>query len=424
MDFILIGMNHNTAPVEVREKVVFSEPQVKEALKVIKKDGILSEGMIVSTCNRTEFYGVCPENNNPERYIRVFLDKFKGVNWFSNNEYSYTYKCEDVVRHLFKVTTGLDSMIVGETQIFGQIKTAYNLSCKFKTNSIFLNKLLHWSFRVGKRVRSETQIGMGAVSVSLAAVELAQKIFKDLSQRKAFLIGAGETGELSAKHLKEKGMGKFFITNRTFSKAEGIASKLGGEAVPFEMIGEILPLIDIVISATGSSEYIVDYEMMKKCMHTRDNKPVFIIDIAVPRDFSPKIREIENVFLHDIDDLDVIVDKNITMRKAEIPKAEKIIKEEVKNFTDWYKSLEVTPVIKMLREKFEVIRKSEFERHKKKFSKEDWEQLDLFTKHFINRLLHYLISKMKTSNEDPYISLQMIDAINEIFELHKKKKGK
>jgi len=218
-------------------------------------------------------------------------------------------------------------------------------------------------------------------------------------------------------------MDKFFITNRTFSKAEGIASKLGGEAVPFEMIGKILPSVDIVISATGSSEYIVDYKMMKQCMHTRDNKPVFIIDIAVPRDFSPKIRDIENVFLHDIDDLNVIVDKNITKRKAEIPKAEKIIKEEVKNFTDWYKSLEVTPIIKMLREKFEIIRKSEFEQHKKKFSKEDWEQLDLFTKHIIKRLLHCPISKMKTFNEDPYISLQMIDAINELFELHKKKKG-
>jgi len=423
MDFILIGMNHNTAPVEVREKVVFSEPQVKEALKVIKKDGILSEGMIVSTCNRTEFYGVSIKNNNPEKYIRLFLDKFKGVNWFSSSEYSYIYKGEDVVRHLFNVTTGLDSMVVGETQIFGQIKNAYSLSCKFKTNDIFLNKLLHWSFRVGKRVRNETRIGMGAVSVSLAAVELAQKIFKDFSRRKAFLIGAGETGELSAKHLKEKGMDKFFITNRTFSKAEGIASKLGGEAVPFEMIGKILPSVDIVISATGSSEYIVDYKMMKQCMHTRDNKPVFIIDIAVPRDFSPKIRDIENVFLHDIDDLNVIVDKNITKRKAEIPKAEKIIKEEVKNFTDWYKSLEVTPIIKMLREKFEIIRKSEFEQHKKKFSKEDWEQLDLFTKHIIKRLLHYPISKMKTFNEDPYISLQMIDAINELFELHKKKKG-
>ena len=422
MDFIVIGINHITAPIEIREKVVFSDDEVQEVLGILKNNGILSEGMIVSTCNRTELYGVSFKDNNIEEYIRNFLNEFKGVDYFTREDYFYVYKEQNVVRHLFRVTGGLDSMVVGEPQIFGQIKDAYSLSCKCKANNIFINKLLHWSFRVGKRIRSETNIGIGAVSVSLAAVELAQKIFKDLNNRKVFLIGAGETGVLSAKHLKEKVIGELFITNRTFSKAERLALDLDGKAVPFEMIEKVIPLVDVVISTTGSQEIIVDYEKMKKCMHIRGQKPIFIIDIAVPRDFSPEIAKIENVFLHNIDDLRIIVDKNVERRKSEIPKAEKIVEEEVKSFHEWYKSLEIIPTIKMLKERFENIRRSEFEEHKKKFTREDWEQLNIFTKHFVNTLLHKPISKIKTFNEDPYAVFRIIDAINEIFDIGKTKK--
>ena len=420
MDFILVGMNHNTAPVEVRESVVFNEEDIEKALNIIKKDNLLTEGMIVSTCNRTEFIGANGQNNGVEKYVRSFLNDFKGVDYFTDNKYSYAYKGEDVVRHLFRVISGLDSMIVGETQIFGQIKNAYGLSYEFKANSILMNKLLHWAFKVGKRVRSQTEIGVGAVSVSLAAVELAQKIFKDLSLRKAFLIGAGETGELAAKHLKKKGIGEFFITNRTFLKAESVAGNLGGEAFPFEMIEEILPKVDIVISSTGSSGNIIDNESMKKCMNLKGNNPVFIIDIAVPRDFPKEISEIENVFLHDIDDLRVIVDKNLKKRKAEIPKAEKIIEEEIKNFSEWYKSIEFTPVIKLLFDKFEDIRRYEFSHHKKKFLKEDWKQLDLFTRHFINTLLHEPISRIKSYTDNKQMGFLMLDVIKELFDLDKK----
>jgi len=284
-----------------------------------------------------------------------------------------------------------------------------------------MNKLLHWSFRVGKKARNQTDIGIGAVSVSLAAVELAQKIFKDLTQRKALLIGAGETGELTAKHLKEKDIGELFITNRTFAKAANIAENLGGEAFPFEMLDETIHKVDMVISATGSSENILTYEKMKRCMNLRNNKPIFIIDIAVPRDFPKEIGEIENVFLHDIDDLNIIVDKNIKKREAEIPKVEGIIEEEVKYFVEWYKSLEFTPVIKSLLDKLENIRRDEFAHHKKKFHKEDWEQLDLFTKHFINILLHDSINKLKSYADDKQMRFLILEVINELFGLDKNK---
>lgn len=421
MDLIVIGMNHTTASVEIRERAAFSEEQAGQVLALIKKENVLFESMILSTCNRTEMYGVSSPEKNPEEYMLDLLNKTKSVDYFNESQYYYVYKGIDAVNHLFRVVSGLDSMVVGETQIFGQVKDAYKISCKSETVDIYLNKLLHRAFRAGKRVRTETSVGMGAVSVSLAACELAKKIFTELNKRKALLIGAGETGELSAKHLIEKGIGEFYITNRTYEKTEEVSWKLGGIAVPFDEYEDIIKIVDIIISTTGSPEPLVDYDKIKRCMNTRNNKPLFIIDIAVPRDFSPEIKEIENVFLHDIDDLKVIVDKNVEKRKSEIPKAEKIIKNETDSFMEWYDSLAAAPTIQMLLERFENIRKSELEHHRKKFVKKDWEQLEMFTKHFIQSLLHNPISKLKETNESAHSKLRILEAIIEVFDLQKDK---
>ena len=421
MDLIVIGMNHTTAPVEIRERAAFSEEQAGQALALIKKDNVLFESMILSTCNRTEVYGVSSPEKNPEEYVLDLLNKTKDVDYFNDSRYYYVYRGFDAVSHLFRVVSGLDSMVVGETQIFGQVKDAYKMSFESETTDIYLNKLLHWSFRAGKRVRTETLVGTGAVSVSLAACELASKIFTELNNRKALLIGAGETGELSAKHLIEKGIGEFYITNRTYEKTEEVAWKLGGIAVPFDEYEDIIKIVDIIISTTGSPEPLVDYDKIKRCMNARNNKPVFIIDIAVPRDFSTEIKEIENVFLHDIDDLKVIVDKNVEKRKSEIPKAEKIIKSEADSFIEWNDSLAAAPTIKMLFERFENIRKSELEHHKKKFVKKDWEQLEMFTRHFVQSLLHNPVNKLKETNKNVHSKLRILEAIREVFDLQKEK---
>lgn len=424
MDLIVVGMNHLTAPVEVREKVAFSDEQAKRVLTLIKSEGVLYESMILSTCNRTEVYGIASPEKSPEDYIRNLINKVKQVDYFSIQDYYYVYSGKDAVAHLFRVISGLDSMVVGETQIIGQVKNAYTISCKAKTNDIFINKLLHNAFRVSKRVRNETSIGEGAVSVSLAACELAQKIFTELGNRKALLIGAGETGELAARHLVEKGINSLFITNRTFEKAEEIAEKTGGKAVRFEKYIDTMKEVDIIISSTSSEKTLVDYDTMKHAMDARGNKPLFIIDIAVPRDFPQEIGEIENVFLHDIDDLVVIMEKNIRKRESEVPKTEKIIGVEVDNFIEWYNSLEAAPTIKLLLEKFEDIRKSELEHHRKKFVKKDWDELEMFTRHFIKTLLHNPIEKLKEDNDNNYSRFHILEIIREIFDLDKKDASK
>ncbi|MCP2520115.1 glutamyl-tRNA reductase [SCandidatus Aminicenantes bacterium Aminicenantia_JdfR_composite] len=418
MDLIVTGVNHKTAPIEFREKISFSRSEILNALKEIKKENSLKESLILSTCNRTEIYGCVNTNEvNGEEYIKNFIRKFKKIDTSTNNQYFYTLNSEEAVRHLFKVASGLDSMIVGESQILGQVKEAYALSCEAKANGIILNKLLHWTFRVGKRARTETEIGIGAVSVSSAATELAQKIFKDLSKRSALLIGAGETGELTAQHLKEKEIGELYITNRTFKKAEVLARKLKAKAIPFENMEEIFKRVDVIISSTSSKEYLITADYMKKIMNFRNYQPLFIIDISVPRDFDPKINKIYNVFLHCIDDLQKIVDKNLEKRKGEIPKVLAIIEEEVKKFFQWYRSLKVTPIIKGLQRKIEEIRISELKKNRKYFKEEDWKNLELLTKSMMNKLFHITMIKIKEFNEDSQMGLLRLDTVREIFGL-------
>ncbi|MFQ6082864.1 MAG: glutamyl-tRNA reductase [Candidatus Aminicenantia bacterium] len=418
MDLIVTGLNHKTAPIEFREKISFSQSEILNALKEIKKEKNLKESLILSTCNRTEFYvWVNTDKINGEKYIKNFISNFKKINIPTNNQYFYTFKSEDTVRHLFKVASGLDSMIVGESQILRQVKEAYTLSCEAKANGIILNKLLHWTFRVGKKARAETEIGIGAVSVSSAVTELAQKIFKDLTKHSALLIGAGETGELTAQHLKEKEIGELYITNRTFKRAEVLAEKLNAKAAPFKNMEEIFKKVDVIVSSTSSQEYIITADYMKKIMNLRNHRPLFIIDISVPRDFDPKINKIYNVFLHYIDDLQKIVDKNLEKRKSEIPKVLTIIEEEIEKFFQWYRSLKITPIIKSLQKKIEDIRISELKKNKKYFKEEDWGNLDLLTKSMMNKLLHVTLIKIKEFNEDSQMGLLRLDTVREIFNL-------
>ncbi len=422
MGLLVVGLNHTTASVAVREKLSFSSLETSTLLKELVKKPMVQEALLLSTCNRTELYAFI--NGDPERgekFILDFMLNFKGVSFPTKRDYFYSFHNIDTVHHLFRVAAGLDSMIVGENQILRQIKSAFNICCETGSNGIILNRLFHLAFKVGKRARTETNIGMGSVSVSSTAVELAKEIFADLSSRSVLLIGAGETGELTALCMKKRGIHNFFISNRTFSKAENLATLLQAKAVTLSAIAEVLAKVDIVISSTSSRDYIINYDLIKKIMSKRNNKPLFIIDISVPRNFDPEIGSINNVFLYSIDDLQNVIDKNIEKRNAEVEKVQQIIEEEVNNFQHWKNSLRVTTTIKALQEKVENIRIKVVNANKKRFRKEDWENIDLLTKSIVKKIIRLPLLKIKEYNEDSLFGTIHLDTVREIFQLEENK---
>lgn len=398
MNLHCIGMNHRTAPIDVRERLWFSEKESRVALAELKAN-LLRECVLLSTCNRTELYGVAASESLDGNVLKEYLIQFKKAEDVTSRDHFYRFIDSSAANHLFKVASGIDSMVVGDIQILGQIKDAFNLAVESGTAGLFTNRLFQTAFRVGKRSKSETEISEGAVSISYAAVELANKIFADLSKKNALLIGVGKTGELTAKHLLSKNIGQLFVANRTRSKTEELVQKLGGVVIDFERILQELKHVDIVITSTGSPTYILRAEELRDVMRERSNEPMFIIDIAVPRDVDPAANKIENVFLHDIDALNLIVDKNLGKRKAEIPKVEKIILEELTVFYQWYHSLKVSPTIQELQEMFEEIRREEVEKHKHRFAPDERESIDILTKRIINKILHTPIINLKDGEE-------------------------
>lgn len=421
MELLAVGLNHKTAPIEVREKLYFSPSEIQDSLIDFKKNNLSSESLILSTCNRTEFYIVSNSKTDELfNYISNFILAKKGVNYSDYERCLYIYDFENSVRHIYEVASGIDSMAIGEHQILNQIKQAYMLSSNAKTSGIILHKLINKALWVGKRVRNETEISSGATSISGIAVELAKKIFTDVSLKSTLLIGSGETAELTAQILKDEGVKNLFITNRTFSNAESLAKKFSAVAIPFEDLQNALSKVDIVISATSSSEPILRFEQMKKVMNLRHHKPIFIVDIAVPRDFEPEISKIYNVFLYSIDDLKVIAEKNLAKRAQEIPKVKSIIDDEVRKFMLWVGELKITPLIQKLIEKIENIRNAEVQKIKRDFSSEDFTKIDILTKNIINKILHEPITKLKELNEESEISLLQIELFKNIFTINEK----
>lgn len=421
MDLIVVGLNHRTAPLEVREQVAFSEPEIHELLSRMRTDHTLAEALVLSTCNRTEFYGLSADNGAAELYIRDLIVSSKRINLAAHPGYAYTLLDRESVRHLFRVAAGLDSMILGESQILGQVKQAHRIALQTGACGVVLNRLLDAAVSVGKRVRTETRLGGGAVSVASAAAELAGKIFEDLSARSVLLVGVGEMGELTARHMMERGVSRLTIANRTFSKAEALAKELRGTAVPLDRLGSAMAAADIVISSTGSAEPIVSVEFMKTVSAKRSSRAIYIIDIALPRDFDPAIGNLDGVFLHDQEDLGLLVEKNLEKRRAEIPRAETIVEQELELFLTWRRSLVATPVIKKLRERLEEIRVHEVARHRKRFCHEDREQLDRLTESVVNKLLHSLMAQIRQWSGDDALGALRIDTIYEAFELSRRR---
>lgn len=417
MDLIVVGMNHRTAPIEVREQVAFTEPEIKEVLERARTETTLAEAILLSTCNRTEFYGLSNDNGAAEMYVRNLLAKEKHVDLDAHPGYAYTLTRKESVRHLLRVSAGLDSLILGESQILGQVRRAHELSLESRACGVVLNRILQAAIVVGRRVRHETQIGTGAVSIASAAAELAGKIFADLSSRKVLLIGVGEMGTLLARHMIERGVSSLIIANRTFAKAEHLATQLAGNAIPLDRANEALATADIVISCTGATTPIVDAETMSRIVDQRSGRPLYVIDIAMPRDFDAAIGKLDGVFLHDIDDMNVLVDRNLDVRRAEIPKAETIVEQELDHYALWRASLAATPLIKAIREHVAKLRTQELARHQKRFCDADQAQAELLTESLVNKILHPLMSTVREWSDSGELGAVRIDTLYEAFEL-------
>jgi len=419
MELIVLGLNHKTAPIEIRERLAFPEDRIETALHQVKSLTSLKENMILSTCNRVEIYAASRDIENAILDLKHFLSRYHALSLKEFEKNLYSFVGEEAVKHIFRVASSLDSMVVGEPQILGQIKSAYNIAVESKTSGLILHRLLHRAFHVAKRVRTETKIGDRAVSVSFVAVELAKKIFETLEKKTVLLIGAGEMCELAARHLVSEGVEKVLVTNRTYERAVALAQEFKGEAIPFDEIGQGLKKADIVISATDSPQYLIHHDQVTKVIKDRKNRPIFFIDIADPRNIEPSVGDIENVYLYNIDDLKKVADENIKDRGKEAQKAEAIVQEEVIKFVNWYHSLEVTPTIVALRKKFEEIRKKELEKtlslHPDMSDKEK-KSLEALTSAILNKILHTPSTLLKQSNDEAMADLYL-DTLRTLFQL-------
>jgi glutamyl-tRNA reductase len=426
MNLLSIGISHHTASVEVREKMWLSETETRELLGLLK-ERFFSECMLVSTCNRTELYGMLPPDRAvDDRDLKRFLIDFKKADREVQPDHFASLAAGNAVHQIFKVASGVDSMVIGDIQILGQVKEAFGLARDAGALGPVMNRLMQATLHVGKRVRSETSICEGAVSVSYAAVELASKIFDDLGKKSVLLVGAGETGELTLKHLAGRGIGQVKIANRTREKADALAHIHGGTVVDYAGLVETLADVDIVITSVSSPAYVVGPDEVHMVMRRRSNNPLFIIDIGVPRNVNPAARKIDNVFLYDIDALNTIVDKNLERRKADVPKVNTILREEMVEFFNWYHSLEVGPTIKDLRDSFESIRAQEVQKNLQRFRAEDRELFDVVTKQIVNKLLHEPMKVLREgthSGNGESETVSRMQALRELFGIARSEKG-
>ncbi|MFZ5946693.1 MAG: glutamyl-tRNA reductase [Stygiobacter sp.] len=392
MNFIGISLNHHTSPLEIREALHLNHDEIINSLNAIKH--YLDEPVILSTCNRTEIFGFPNSNslnNKPIIHELILLKKLNEI----KDEYFKTYFSCGAVKHLFSVASGIDSMIIGDSQILGQVKEAFEISSDIGLTGTISQRIFDTAIKVGKRAINETAIGEGAVTVSYAAVQVVEKIFSNLNKKSALVIGAGETGELAAIHLKDRGIKRIAISNRTLERAEKLAEKVHGEIVPFQFLTEHLHDFDIIISATSSNDFILSFDDVKNAIKKRKGSLLVLMDIAVPRDIDPKVRDIENVFYHDMDSLKVIVEQNLQKRKEQIPLIEKMIIEEMTNFFSWYNTLDIVPTIKAIRTFFEEIRNDELQKIKNKISDEDFLKIEDMTRRMVGRLLHNPTIKLR-----------------------------
>jgi glutamyl-tRNA reductase len=398
MKLLLTGLNHRTAPVEVREKLAFEDRLLPQALEDLKRRPGLIEGMILSTCNRVEVAVTADEGTDVETAVEGFLADSRSVDRAWVTPYLYRFDGPEAIRHLFRVASSLDSMVVGEPQILGQLKTAYAVAKENGAVGGFLDLVMTRAFNVAKRVRSETDIGQSAVSVSYAAVELAREIFGSLKGKKVLVVGAGKMAESAARHLRRAGASEILVTNRTRERAVAMAEEVGGRVIDYEYFEDAVPEVDIVLASSGAPHFILTSEQMRSAMSKRRNRPMFLIDIAVPRNIEPAANEVESVFLYDIDDLGKVVNDNVRGRIETAKEAEEIIREEVDRMSARLRTRDVAPAIVQLQEEMESWRRGEIERQRSKLgalTPQQEEAIEAITRGFMNKVKHKLFSDLK-----------------------------
>ena len=398
MNLIIVGLSHKTAPVEIREKLSFPSQTIGEPLNRLCTSYGINEGVIISTCNRVEIFAVTRDIEKGLWQLKRFMSDYHNIPIEGLDEHLYTYTSEDAARHIFRVASGLDSMVLGEPQIFGQVKDAYGYALQHRTAGVIINKLFHKAFSVAKRIRTETKIGSSAVSISYAAVELAKKIFGTLEGKSVMLIGAGEMAELAAKHLLSNGVQEIIVANRTYERAIEMAKGFNGTPIMFREFPHYLKRVDIVIASTAAPKYIIRPEQIDEVIKERKNRSMFFIDISVPRNVDPLINNIDNIYLYNVDDLQGVVEANMKERAKEAKAAEVIIDEEIENFYKWVKSLDVVPTIVALKKKIEDIRKGEVEKALSGINglqEKDIQVIDAMTKAIVNKIVHDPVTHLK-----------------------------
>lgn len=421
MKVFVAGLNHKVADVDVREKLAFNGPKLEEGLTRFRELPEINEAIILSTCNRVELYANVKDNQRAAEAVKTFLSEFHNINRSSLDTGLYIYEGTDAVRHIFRVASSLDSMVVGEPQILGQLKDAFELALSQKTTGILLNKLMKKAISVAKRVRTETRIAENAVSISFAAVELAKKIFTDLSKRVFMLLGAGEMAELAAKHLISSGVKEVLVSNRTYERACDLAKEFNGKPVRFDEFINEMARADIVICSTGAPDYIVSKSQMQKVMKERKQRQVFLIDISVPRNIDPEINDLANVYLYNVDDLQGVVDSNLFERTKEAEKAEKIIDEELETFLKWQSTLDSVPTIIAIREKAEEIKQEELDKlfHKiTDIGEKEREAIEYMAAALINKMIHPPTAALKEDSEDKDV---LVATIRKLYGIDGKK---
>jgi glutamyl-tRNA reductase len=381
------------------------------------KADLIKEAVVLSTCNRTEFYAFARDRAQGDQVLRQAVDELKGVGHLNNGKYTYSWVGRDTVRHLFRVAAGVDSLMVGESQILGQVRQAFDVADQNRAAGALLTRLFTSALHVGKRARSETEIGRGTVSVAHAAVEMAEKILDRLARYPVLVVGAGDTGQLVARHFADADPKVLTVVNRTFERAQTLAKELGGRARPWDDLDRALVEAQVIVTATGSREPIIDARRMGRVLKKSGRGPKVIIDISNPRNVHPRVGDLDRLFLYDLDALESIADQNKVRRRRELPKVEGIIVEEVERFQAWFESLDMVPVIRALRGRFHEIAEKELERQVKNFDSADREALQEYTRALLNKLLHQPTTRIRGVEKTSQHGIHKLVAIQELFEL-------
>ena len=417
MTFLLIGVNHNSAPIEVRERLALPEPRLPEAMQQLAKFPGVEEGLILSTCNRVELLA---NATNGSADLRGFLREYFKINPAEYEKHLYEYREAEAIRHLFRVTSSLDSMVVGEPQILGQVKEAYAMARAVGAVHSQLDALISRSFAVAKRVRTETAVGSSAVSVASIAVELAKKIFGSLQGRNVYVVGAGKMSTLAARYLRSHGAATIFVSNRSHERAQQMASAIGGTAIHFDQLYSTADQADIVVTSTGAPHAIFRREHGEIFMQRRKNRPMFFIDIAVPRDVDPAMSAIDGIFVYDIDDLQHVVEANASDRGREAQRAEAIIEQEVSRFERRVQSLDAVPTIIALQQRLDAIRQTELDRLRGRLGRLTPEQeavVESLTRGIVNKILHSPVSALKAMSGSEQLA-SVADLVRSLFGIH------